>query len=150
VVKTTVNEVADFFLGFACEHGDPLTNLKLQKLTYYAQAWHLALHGSRLFDGEFQAWVHGPVMPCLYQRFKANAWAPIVSVQAPVDIAEAVESHLVEVMKAYSRFSAYDLERLTHSERPWKNARRGLACDESSQNEISDDDMKSYYKGLLQ
>ena len=70
----TPNKVADWFIHFAHEVGDPITNLKLQKLVYYAQAWYLALHGKRLFPAEFQAWVHGPVCHSLYQRFRGYAW----------------------------------------------------------------------------
>ncbi|SOD16525.1 hypothetical protein SAMN06297164_0610 [Nitrosomonas ureae] len=40
--KISHNTVADFFLYFAHEHGDYITNLRLQKLVYYAQGWYLA------------------------------------------------------------------------------------------------------------
>jgi uncharacterized phage-associated protein len=52
---TTPDAVADYFLWSARECGDLLTNLRLQKLVYYAQAWFLALYDEPLFDGEFEA-----------------------------------------------------------------------------------------------
>ena len=53
-------------------------NLKLQKLVYYAQAWHLALRDVPLFEEDFEAWVHGPVIPALYQEYKKFGWRPIL------------------------------------------------------------------------
>jgi len=59
---TTVSKIANYFIYVANETGSYLSNLKLQKLLYYAQAWHLALYGISLFDEEFEAWIHGPVI----------------------------------------------------------------------------------------
>lgn len=65
------NSVSDYLLVENRERGENLTNLKLQKLLYYAQAWHLALRNAPLFDEDFQAWVHGPVLPSQYLRFRS-------------------------------------------------------------------------------
>ena len=148
MTQITANQVADFILCFAREHGDNLTNLKLQKLVYYAQAWHLALYDEPLFDDPVQAWVHGPVVYSVYQRFKDYGWQPIT---APIDcdrvtLPEAVEQHLIEVMDEYGGFNAYELERMTHEEAPWQNARGALPMDEPSNTVINPDDMKHYYR----
>ena len=55
----SANQVAQNIIGFSHEHGDPISNLKLQKLLYYAQAWYLALYDVPLFDDPIEAWVHG-------------------------------------------------------------------------------------------
>src|SRR5450631_518283 len=58
----TARAVADYFLSLVDEEaGDSLSNLKLQKLVYYAQGFSLALTGKRLFDEAIEAWEHGPV-----------------------------------------------------------------------------------------
>lgn len=59
----SVLDVAEWFL-----HRKSFTHKQLQKLCYYAQAWHCALLNKTLFDEEIQAWVHGPVCPVLYSR----------------------------------------------------------------------------------
>jgi uncharacterized phage-associated protein len=140
-----MNAAADYFIRFSHEVGDPITNLKLQKLVYYAQAWHLALHGRPLLAERFQAWVHGPVCPPLYQRFRHYGWNPISEDVAVPTLPDGVEEHLREVMEAYGGFSAWDLERLTHAEEPWIRARGGLAAHEPSTASISEDDMRSFY-----
>lgn len=70
-------EVANFFVSRFQQAGDPLTNMKLQKLLYYAQGWHLALKGDALFDERIEAWPHGPVVPPVYGTFKHYRWNPI-------------------------------------------------------------------------
>src|SRR5258708_40323860 len=55
-------------LSFAGDEKDPLTNLRLQKLLYYAQAWSLVLRESELFPEEIQAWRWGPVVPAVYDK----------------------------------------------------------------------------------
>jgi len=47
-----------------------LSHLKLQKLLYYIQSWHLVFFDKKLFDDDFQAWVHGPVSRKIYDTFK--------------------------------------------------------------------------------
>ena len=77
MAPTDIDTVAKCFLVSAHEVGDYLTNLKLQKLVYYAQAWYLALTDEPLFDGEFEAWVHGPVNYHLYKKYQHHEWRPI-------------------------------------------------------------------------
>lgn len=112
---------------------------------YYAQAWHLALRGERLMPARFEAWVHGPVCVPLYQRFRRYSWNPISeSVEAP-ELPADVEKHLREVMEVYGGMSAWDLERLTHAEEPWRKARGALPADEPSTAVIEDEEMRRFY-----
>ena len=64
-------DVANWFTcSLDREAGDSITHLKLQKLIYYSQAWSLALNGIALFEEDFEAWAHGPVIPEVYQEYK--------------------------------------------------------------------------------
>lgn len=47
-----------------------MTTMKLQKLCYYAQAWHLAWTGHSLFPERVEAWMNGPIMPDLYHEHR--------------------------------------------------------------------------------
>ncbi|MEX0729307.1 MAG: type II toxin-antitoxin system antitoxin SocA domain-containing protein [Aquisalimonadaceae bacterium] len=146
MANTTAQSVATYLLWFSNEHGDLLTNLKLQKLVYYAQAWYLALERESLFDDEIQAWVHGPVIPAVYRAYRDFKWSPIlVEVDKP-NLPPKIEEHLADVMAEYGGFSAYDLERMTHSELPWLEARGGIPADESSNAPISQDTMAHFYR----
>ncbi|BAS11810.1 conserved hypothetical protein [Arthrobacter sp. Hiyo8] len=66
----TVFDVAEYILAkHAVEHPEnpQMTTMKLQKLVYYCQAWHLAWDGWAMFPEEIQAWASGPVCPALYE-----------------------------------------------------------------------------------
>ena len=65
VGKYSIFDIANWFLN-----KNNMTQKKLQKLCYYAQAWYYALKDKRLMRSDFQAWVHGPVSPALYERFR--------------------------------------------------------------------------------
>lgn len=124
-------DVADYFIWLANETGSFISNLKLQKLVYYAQAWHLALYDAPLFQEDFQAWVHGSVIPVLYQKYKFFGWQPILAIASPENSKEAWD-FLDEVAKEYFACDAYELEQMTHVEAPWKQARGNLLPDASS------------------
>src|SRR5579871_6332042 len=69
-MTTTITRCADYIIYKTAEDGRALNLLKLQKLAYYVQAWHLAINRAPLFAGSFEAWVHGPVNRELYDRFR--------------------------------------------------------------------------------
>ncbi len=56
-----------------------LSPMKLQKLMYFAQVWHLRGTPDRrpLLDDNFARWTHGPVVPSIYHEFKAYGYQPI-------------------------------------------------------------------------
>lgn len=141
--------ISDFFIASLHDCGDPLSNLKLQKLLYYAQAWHLAIFDNPLFGEEIEAWVHGPVVVSEYHRFKGWAWQPIMDNPAIPKLEDSVKAHLQEVLEAYGSKNAYELEQLTHSEAPWKNARKGIPEDEPSHEIISHDEMRKFYRARM-
>lgn len=142
----TCYDVADYFIRLANETGSYISNLKLQKLVYYAQAWHLAIHDTPLFEDDFEAWVHGPVIPALYQEYKHLGWKPILKDVKKPSFSEAVQNFLDEVSEVYFSCDAYELERMTHQEDPWVKARGGLPIDAPSNEVISKESMREYYK----
>jgi uncharacterized phage-associated protein len=148
--EATAQRVADYIVHFSHEHGDLITNLKLQKLVYYAQAWFLALYDKPLFDDRLEAWVHGPVQPSLYHHYKKYSWNPIHDDPGTVEFPAWISEHLSEVMTVYGGMSAYDLERLTHQEAPWLKARGELPKDEPSDAVISTEDMKAFYRDMAE
>lgn len=150
----TAQTVADYFLAFAQQCEEPITNLKLNKLVYYTQAWHLALFKEPLFDDEIQAWVHGPVLPVVYDTYKQFKWTPIIVDQLALeDIEQQFSSDqqtlLADIVEVYFPETAYALEQLTHREDPWLAPREGLAPYEPSSSPITHDSMRWYYARKL-
>jgi len=144
---TNVFDVATWFL-----QKQPMTHKKLQKLCYYAQAWHLALLNRPLFGEEIQAWIHGPVIPKLYAKYADYGWEEI-SVKNE-NINPSFPQNTIEVLNAvwntYHNLDGEQLEALTHSEKPWQEARNGIAPLEPSENVISYQSMRDFYNKLYQ
>ena len=151
-VTSNYNMIADYFIALSNETGSLITNLKLQKLVYYAQAWSLALNNKALFDDDFQAWVHGPVLPALYKRYSSFRWNPIckdISLdKAKEHLNQEIVQLLEEVSSVYFELDAYKLERLTHAEEPWIKARGSLAVNEPCQQCIDKETMRQFYSRL--
>ncbi|MEH1936813.1 MAG: type II toxin-antitoxin system antitoxin SocA domain-containing protein [Nostoc sp.] len=142
---TTAAAIANYFIWLANETGSYLSNLKLQKLVYYAQAWHLGIYGQPLFDEDFEAWIHGPVIPALYQEYKSFGWKPILKDAEPQHFSEEIQDFLEELTEAYFGCDAFELEQMTHHEDPWIKARENLSLDTPSNAIISKESMRYYY-----
>ena len=118
---------------------DYISNLKLQKLLYYAQGMHLGLYGTPLFEDEIQAWQYGPVVESVYQIYKDNGACGIQEFDNPVEnFTDDEEVVLQFVQEAFGQFSAWKLADMTHEETPWKETDRGDV--------ISTATMKKYFE----
>jgi uncharacterized phage-associated protein len=140
----TVHDVAAFILREA----GPLTVMKLQKLAYYSQAWHMVWDEEPLFDADFQAWANGPVCRELYDvhrgQFLIEGWPKGDADGLTDDETASVRS----VLAFYNKMSAHELSELTHRERPWRSARKGLSAGARSEAPITKASMAEYYDGL--
>ena len=121
--------LANALLDIAAARGEALTNLKLQKLVYFAQGWALAARGRPLVNEQAEAWPLGPVFPTVYHAFRDFGAAPI-DARAPV--AAAVEpgtrAFLESVYAVYGAMSAEQLSRLSHVPGgPWDRTWRASA-----------------------
>jgi uncharacterized phage-associated protein len=120
-------DVADYFLATVDEDsGDNLSNLKLQKLVYYAQGFHLALTGEPLFPNRIMAWDHGPVVPGLYHKYKkyGSGAIPQPDDYDPSGCLPEVREILDAVNCVYGQYSPLKLAKLTHIEPPWQSTPR--------------------------
>lgn len=125
-----------------------LTEIQVQKLTYYAYAWNLVINHNRLFNENPQAWIHGPVFKSLYQSMKNPSFYELdecSTIGTP-----AIKKFLDMIYKLYGKYTGSQLENMTHIEDPWKNTRGDLKSNERSNKEISDQDILDYYGGLLE
>ena len=153
----TKSDIAYWFIENS-KAGD-VTPKKMQKLMYYAYAWGLVFFNdsvgnlqNKLFDGEFEAWVQGPVDRQLYNQFAGFSYNPIhmppgkslIHVKSP-----NVLDLLQQINDKYGDFSGNQLERLTHQEQPWLNARGDAKPLDPGKNIISDSDMYSFYGSKL-
>jgi uncharacterized phage-associated protein len=138
--------VARYFIIRAYEDGieAEMTNMKVQKLLYYAQSLHLALYNEPLFAEEIQAWRYGPVCPPAYKfysEFEAKQ-LPIPDKESLLQLPREKKELLEEIWEYFGGYHAYKLSDMTHLEFPWKKARKGLPPQASSTEPIQLNDMK--------
>lgn len=106
---------------------DLMSNMKLQKMLYYEQGYHLAQFGEPLFDEDIEAWQYGPVVPCVYEKYSVFGRSGIEPEDVSFEFDRDDEMDLFfKVFEAYGKFSAFGLMELTHKEAPWLDAKRPL------------------------
>lgn len=143
----TIENVAKCFihLDHLSEGNDGISNLKLQKLAYYAQGFYSAIYDKPLFDNDIYAWAHGPVIRDLYHAYKNHGGNPI---PVPQDFEKNVLSQeefdlIEEVYEVFGQYSAWKLRNMTHEESPWRNH-------ESNAEIIPLTEIKDYFKTRIQ
>jgi uncharacterized phage-associated protein len=128
--------------------GGKIDTFKLQKLAYYAQAWHLAWESEPLFDDPIEAWAAGPVIRQLYEhhkgKFAISGWEWGDSSRLSSEEVSTIEA----VVASYGKLSGRALSELTHSERPWKDARCDLGPTDRGTFVIEQDSLYAFYSPL--
>ena len=120
---------------------------KLQKLCYYAQAWYITLFNKELIDTKFEAWVHGPVSPILWDKYSNTGWE-LINLEEEANVSPEIDSFLEDVWATYGHLDGQQLESLTHQESPWVLARAGLGQWDRSNAEVTLESMRDYYGQL--
>lgn len=118
-------DIANYFLSKAQDDDQELiSNLKLQKLVYYAQGIHLAIFKKPLFGEAIVAWNYGPVVEELYHRYKKYeaGGIPANKTFKRVSIDINTRTFLDEIYKVFGQFSAIRLMTLAHSDQCWIDA----------------------------
>lgn len=153
-VALDYRDVARWFLS-----KQPMTSKKLQKLMYYAYSWGLVFLNddadsleNKLFDLNFEAWVHGPVARKLYPFYAENPpFSEIPKYEGELTkLNEDLEDILNQVNEIYGGFNGNELERLTHTEKPWIEARKDCLPMDSCSDKLSDETIYKYYVSLLE
>lgn len=124
------------------EHGDTISNLKLQKMMYYQQGFHLAYFGTPLFDEDIVAWQYGPVVPSVYKEYKSFESNSISTSKEGISLSDDEEDLFNNVYEEYNQFSAVALMKMTHEETPWKTTEINSV--------ISRDKMAAFFKTQIE
>ena len=136
--------------GDLYDDGDSITNMKLQKLLYYFQGFHLAeFEGKPLFSEAIHAWEHGPVVPSVWRKFTYLGRWPIEIAPEAMDVDSFTQDQVVlmaDVYDVYGQYSAWKLRNMTHEEPPWRNTwNNGAGRDDV----IPHDSLREYFTPLL-
>lgn len=151
IAVNDINKIVRWFLHF-----EPMTHKKLQKLLYFCYGIYLVRNNdnekninSILFANNFEAWVHGPVIPEIYNVYKNNGVKELYIEEEVESFNDNITFILNETINLYGNYSADELEYITHNQTPWKNARKGLSPIEASNNIISLEDIYLTFRDIL-
>jgi uncharacterized phage-associated protein len=140
----TAHDVAAYVLA----RRGPMSAMKLQKLLYYSQAWHLVWDEEPLFPERIEAWANGPVVPEVYHLHRGQFLIADWPRGNPSLLSAAEQETVDAVLESYGDLDGRKLSHLTHAEAPWVDARAGLHPTDRSDNVITAAAMHEYYGSL--
>ena len=161
-------DMAKYTILRLLQNGNSITPLKLQKILYYLQAWFLVYFDEkRLFENQPEAWVNGPVYRDVYEAYRDKGMYSQLTMSdvdvADVDdvprvlgelhqsmnLSDAQWALIEQVLTHYGSMSQDRLVFLTQSQRPWNEARKGVAPFAYSDQKISFKSMYDYYSQAI-
>lgn len=142
-------DFANFFIDLSLHNEeDPMTNLRLNKLLYFAQGCSLAKRNKPLFDDDIEAWTYGPVVPAIYHCFKSYKGDPIDCVYQSYDSTVFTDEEfdlLLDVAREFGKFTSPTLVNISHSHSgPWHKV-----FESNPGGEIKKEDIKKYFQTNL-
>jgi uncharacterized phage-associated protein len=126
-----------------------MSAMKLQKLVYYCQAWHLVWEDRPLFPERVEAWANGPVVRDLYDVHRGQFHVAEWPQGEPAALDAGEQGSVDAILEHYGDKDAFWLSEATHREAPWHDARQGLPAGARSSVEITPAAMAEYYGSLV-
>lgn len=153
-------DVCRHVINYSNEHDYGISNLKLQKVLYFIQAYFLIEKKDHTpcFDEKIEAWDFGPVVPEAYYEYKQYGSGDIPTIESFIIfdkdniwnskkvkfedtlISDTDKSLINKVVDKFADYSATDLVSLTHRQSPWIDAYTPYR-----NNEIAVETLKEYF-----
>lgn len=141
-------------IAYIFEKLEEVTPLMLQKLLYFIQGIYSALYGKPIFEEDCKAWIHGPVYPEVYDLFRDFRYNPIddarfALLEGTEDVLTADEKRVIDlVVNTFGMYGGKVLEKITHNEEPWLEARKGYGDGIPSSELLSKERIMKYYMAV--
>lgn len=122
--------------------------MRLHKLLYYVQGWHLAMRGRPFFEARIEGWQHGPVVREVYPKFADYGDSAIPAHEACAGklLEKGDVDFIQSIWDSYKQYSAIELRRKTHNERPWIESRIGLGSEERGDRPLKSETMREFFR----
>jgi len=138
------NEAANYMLYIMSDAFDDLTNIKISRLLYLAQGYHLKEYGAPMFEDAIEAWECGPIIPEVFLTYKEYGDKSITDydIKMVSGIASEAEEIMFGVAREYGKYTDRMLWNLIQVKgSPWDQAYDGSPVHA----EISLSSMQSYF-----
>lgn len=133
-----VLDVSQYVIKYSNERDYGISNLKLQKILYFIQAYFLIEKNEPCFDNKIEAWGFGPVIPDAYDKYRQYANSDIPTedyfvidenniwnskrVKYQDIIADADKKLINKVVNKFANCSLSYCTALTQNQSPWIDA----------------------------
>lgn len=143
---STIETIALYVLNSKYE----ITNMSLQKLLYYIEAFCQVLLQERIFDNRCEAWTYGPVYPDVYEKYKSfgKNQIHVDEIDLSNDIEEKYRKVIDFVLSQFAIYNGVTLKDLSHAEDPWKNAHAGYGEKERCEEIITHEAITLYFNDV--
>ncbi|MCR4611013.1 MAG: DUF4065 domain-containing protein [Lachnospiraceae bacterium] len=124
-----------------------ITNMSLQKLLYYIEAFCQILLQVRIFDNRCEAWMYGPVYPEIYDKYKSfgSALIQVDEIDLSGELDERYRKVIDFVLNQFAIYNGVTLKDFSHAEDPWKKAHAGYGQKERCEEVITHEEITEYF-----
>lgn len=136
----SVQEIANWFLN-----KESMSHKKLEKLIYLAYSYTLVILNQKLFDNEFYAYVHGPIVKAIYSQYQDYGLSEIGKINIKPKFDNDTEDVLEQVWQVYGKYDGIELESIVRQTTPWQKARQGISNLDVRGYKISQQDIADYF-----
>ena len=157
-----VLDICRFIINYCDEQNYSMSNLKLQKILYFIQAYFLTYTSSKepCFQEKIEAWTFGPVVPVAYHEYKqfGNTDIPKITHYVKYDDNNIWKSKIIEynddmiseydkkiisnLVDEFAKYSTTSLVNITHQQSPWLDVYQY-----GRNNIITNEAIRSYFNG---
>ncbi len=144
--NSTIESVALYILNSKYE----ITNMSLQKLLYYVEAFAQVLLNVQIFNNRCEAWMYGPVYPKIYEKYKSfgNSQITVDTIDLSEILSDDIRKLIDFVLNQFAIYNAVTLKDFSHSEAPWINAHVGYGEKEHCTEAITHEAIEEYFSEM--
>ena len=140
-----VQEIANWFLN-----KESMSHKKLEKLLYLAYGYTFVILNKNLFDNEFYAYVHGPIVKAIYNQYQDYGLSEIGKISIKPKFDADTEDVLEQVWQVYGKYDGIELESIVRQTMPWQKARQGISNLDGRGYKISQQDIADYFSTKIE
>lgn len=140
MIKYSVYDVCDYIL-----YVQPMSTIRLQRMLYFCYSFYLSSNNdncevkNRLFANEFEAWIHGPTVRCVFDKYTKYAMTEMSLDVLENDVIEEKDKDFIKkVIKDLENYSTYQLGIIAQNQFPWRKARENYDPDEICKEKLDD------------
>lgn len=118
-------DIAKYVIYKTNENNKEITQLKLQKILYFIEAYYMVAYDKKeLYKEDFYAWLYGPMVKEVYNKYKVFMCDSIPTeddsenIILPEDVVESVDF----VLDTFGKYTVRQLIQIIHiKDSPWDN-----------------------------